>query len=88
MRLLNLCRKGTLRLELLVARMEESSTLLADLRVRLAELDEQREREENALAACERVREYCLMVSAKAGRTRSGLQEGVDGAPWREGAGG
>ena len=64
-RLLNLCLEGTLRLELLVARMEESSTLLADLRVRLAELDEQREREENALAACERVREYCLMVSAK-----------------------
>ena len=64
-RLLNLCHEGTVRLELLVARMEESSTLLADLRVRLAELDEQREREENALAACERVREYCLMVSAK-----------------------
>ena len=64
-RLLKLCREGTLRLELLVASMEESSTLLADLRVRLAELDEQREREENALAACERVREYCLMVSAK-----------------------
>ncbi len=63
-RLLNLCNAGTLRLELLVARMEESSSLLADLRVRLAELDEQRAREENALAACERVREYCLMVSA------------------------
>ena len=63
-RLLDLCRSGTFRLELLVARMEGLSTLLVDLRARLAELDEQRAREENALAACERVREYCLMVSA------------------------
>ena len=64
-RLLDLCRSGTFRLELLVARMEGLSTLLVDLRARLAELDEKCAREENALAACERVREYCLMVSAK-----------------------
>ena len=63
-RLLDLCRSGTFRLELLVARMEGLSTLLVDLRARLAELDEQRAREENALVACERVREYCLMGSA------------------------
>ena len=76
MRLLDLCRGGTVRLELLVARMEGSSTLLADLRARLAELDEQREREENALAARERIREYCLTVS-------EGLEE-LDSACKRE----
>ena len=87
-RLLDLCRSGTFRLELLVARMEGLSTLLVDLRARLAELDEQRAREENALAACERVREYCLMVSARFGGTGCRVQEGCDDALGREGAGG
>ena len=57
-------RRGKVRQELLDAEMEQVLAMLEDLRHRLASLEEQRERDENAVAAGERIRDYCRVVSA------------------------
>ncbi len=57
-------RRGKAREELVDAEMEQVLAVLEDLRHRLASLEEQRERDENAVAAGERIRDYCRVVSA------------------------
>ena len=57
-------RRGKVREELLDAEMEQVLATLEDLRRRLAALEEQRERHENAVAAGERIRDFCRVMSA------------------------
>ena len=64
-RLLGLYLRGTIREELLDTQMVKLSDSLEDLRSRLAALEEQREREESVAEAGDRIREYCLRVSAE-----------------------
>ncbi len=63
-RLLGLYQRGTIRVELLEAEMAKLSTSVEDRRGRLKALEEQRTKEENVVAAGERIRDYCLRMSA------------------------
>ena len=64
-RLLGLYLRGTIREELLDTQMVKLSASLKDLRSRLAALEEQRDREESVAGAGDRIREYCLSISAE-----------------------
>ena len=57
-------RRGKVSEEFLDAEMGEVSATLEGLRRRLAALEEQRLKEESVVAAGERIRDYCLRVSA------------------------
>ena len=63
-RVLGLYRRGKVRVELLDEEMGKISASLLSVHERLQELEEQHVNEENAMAAGERIREYCLKVSA------------------------
>ena len=63
-RLLGLYQRGTIRVELLEAQTQTLSGTLEVLRGRLSALAEQQEREEIIMAAGDRIRDYCLKVSA------------------------
>lgn len=62
-RLLGLYSRGTIREELLDVEAAKLSELRSDAQGRLAELVEQREREEDMVDAGERIRAYCLRVA-------------------------
>ena len=55
-------RRGMVREELLDAEMGEVLARLEDLRGRLSVLEEQSKRQENVVAAGERIRDYCQRV--------------------------
>ena len=63
-RVLRQYRRGKVPEELIYEEMEQVSAMLEDLQRRLTALEEQRERDENAVAAGERIRDYCRVVSA------------------------
>ena len=63
-RLLGLYQRGTIRVELLETETQKLSGTLEIARGRLSALAEQQEREEIIMAAGDRIRDYCLKVSA------------------------
>ena len=62
-RLVSLYRRGTVRLDLVEDEMGSLAVSLEELRRRLADLEEQRQREENLGLVGDRIREYCARVA-------------------------